>query len=174
MIENLPAVQEIRVQSLGQEDLLEKGRATHSRILAWRIPMDRRAWPATVHGVAKSRTQQRDSHIHFHLFISNTESFFHLGGRVISWRPKGLFRSVQSLSDVQLFATSWSTACQASLSITKSWVYSNSCPLSPWCHLTISSSVVPFSSFLQSFPTSGSFKWVSSLHQVAKILEFQL
>ena len=36
-------------------------------------------------------------------------------------------------------------------------VYPNSCPLSRWCHLTISSSVVPFSSYLQSFPTSGSF-----------------
>ena len=53
-------------------------------------------------------------------------------------------------------------------------VYPNSYPLSWWCHPTISSSVVPFSSCLQFFPTSGSFKWVSSLHQVAKILEFQL
>ena len=47
-------------------------------------------------------------------------------------------------------------------------VCSNSCPLSQWCHPTISSSVIPFSC-LQSFPTSGSFKWVSSLHQVAKL-----
>ena len=37
-------------------------------------------------------------------------------------------------------------------------IYSNSCPLSQWCHLTISSSVAPFSSRLQSFPTSGSFQ----------------
>ena len=37
-------------------------------------------------------------------------------------------------------------------------VYSNSCPLSWWCHPTISSSIVPFSSRLQSFPTSGSFQ----------------
>ena len=37
------------------------------------------------------------------------------------------------------------------------WVYSNSCPLSQWCHLAISSSVIPFSSSLQSFPASGSF-----------------
>ena len=37
-------------------------------------------------------------------------------------------------------------------------VYPNSCPLSWWCHLTISFSVVPFSSYLQSFPTSGSFQ----------------
>ena len=37
-------------------------------------------------------------------------------------------------------------------------VYSNVCPLSQWCHPTISSSVIPFSSCLQSFPTSGSFQ----------------
>ena len=44
-------------QSLDREDLLEEGMATHSSILAWRIPMDRRAWRATVHGVAQSWTQ---------------------------------------------------------------------------------------------------------------------
>ena len=45
---------------------------------------------------------------------------------------------------------------QASLSITNSRAYSNSCPLGWWCHPTISSSVIPFSSCLQSFPESGS------------------
>ena len=53
-------------------------------------------------------------------------------------------------------------------------VYSNSRPLSWWCHPTISSSVVPFSSHLQSFQHQGLFQWVSSLHQVAKVLELQL
>ena len=43
--------------SLGWEDPLEKGMVTHSSVLAWRTPMDRGAWEATVHGVAKSRTQ---------------------------------------------------------------------------------------------------------------------
>ena len=57
MVKNLPAVLETRVQSLGQENALEKGKATHSSILAWRIPMDRGAWWATVHGVTKSWTQ---------------------------------------------------------------------------------------------------------------------
>ena len=52
--------------------------------------------------------------------------------------------------------------------------YSNSCPLSWWCHPTISSSVIPFSSCLQSFPASGFFKCVSSSHQVDKVLEFHL
>ena len=45
------------VQSLGQKDPLEEGMATHSSILAWRIPMDRGAWRAVVHRVAQSRTQ---------------------------------------------------------------------------------------------------------------------
>ena len=53
-------------------------------------------------------------------------------------------------------------------------VYSNSCPLSQWCHPTISCSVIPFSSHLQFFQHKDLFKWVSSLHQVAKVLEFQL
>ena len=47
---------EMRVQSLGQEDPLEDGMASHSNSLAWEIPMDRGSWQATVHGVAKSQT----------------------------------------------------------------------------------------------------------------------
>ena len=50
------------------------------------------------------------------------------------------FSSVQSLSRVRLFATPWTAACQASLSITNSWsLLWDSCPLSQWCHPTISS-----------------------------------
>ena len=45
---------EMQVQSLGREDPLEKEMATRSSILAWRIPMDRGAWRATVHGVEES------------------------------------------------------------------------------------------------------------------------
>ena len=50
----LPAMRETWVRSLDWEDPLEEGMATHSSILAWRIPMDRGAWKATVHGVVKS------------------------------------------------------------------------------------------------------------------------
>ena len=56
MVKNPPAIQETWVQSLGWEDPLEKGTATHSRILAWGIFMNRGAWWATVHGVIKSWT----------------------------------------------------------------------------------------------------------------------
>ena len=56
MVKNLPAMCNTWVQSCGWEDPLEEGMATHSSILAWRIAMDRGAWQATVHGVAKSQT----------------------------------------------------------------------------------------------------------------------
>ena len=59
-VKNLSAVRDARVRSLGWKDPLEESMATHFRILAWRIPMDRGAWWATVHGVAKSRTQLSD------------------------------------------------------------------------------------------------------------------
>ena len=55
-VKKLPAMQETQIQSLGQEDSLEKEMAAHSSILAWKNPMDREAWWATVHGVTKSRT----------------------------------------------------------------------------------------------------------------------
>ena len=64
MAENPPAMWENRVQSLGWEDPLEKGMATHSSIFAWRIPTDRGAWRATVHGVTKSRTQMKQLNMH--------------------------------------------------------------------------------------------------------------
>ena len=67
------------------------------------------------------------------------------------------FVAVQYLSHVWLFVTPWTAACQASLSFTIPWVCSVSCSLSQWCHPTISSSVVSFSSCPQSFPASGSF-----------------
>ena len=57
LVKNPPATQETLVQSLGWEDPLEEGMATNSSILAWRMPMDRGAWWATVHGVAKSQTR---------------------------------------------------------------------------------------------------------------------
>ena len=52
-VKNLPAMRETWVRSLGWEDPLEEGMETHSSILDWRIPMDRGAWWATVHGVTK-------------------------------------------------------------------------------------------------------------------------
>ena len=56
MVKNLPVMRETWIRSLGQEEPLEKEMATHSSILAWKIPMDRGVWWATVQGVAKSQT----------------------------------------------------------------------------------------------------------------------
>ena len=57
MAKNPLAMQESYILSLGWKDPLEEGMATHSSILAWRIPVDRGTWWAEVHGVIKSQTQ---------------------------------------------------------------------------------------------------------------------
>ena len=54
-VKNLPAIREPWVRSLGWEDALEEHMATHSGILAWRVPMDRGAWQAATHRVAQSQ-----------------------------------------------------------------------------------------------------------------------
>ena len=96
----------------------------------------------------------------------------------IHWKnPSGTvnqFSSVQSLSCVWLFATPWLQHARLSHPSPISRAYSNSCPLCWWCHPTISSSVIPFSSTFNLSQHQGLFKWVSSSHQVANVLEFQL
>ena len=99
--------------------------------------------------------------------VSITEDFFlrvhgwASGGAVPPRKTRPTFlhgdSSVQSLSCVWLFATPWTNTRFPCPSPTPR-AYSNSCPLSWWCHPTISSSFVPFSSCLQSFPASGSFQ----------------
>ena len=66
----------MQVLSLDQEYPLEKGMATHSSILAWRIPTDRGAWRAIVHGVAQSRTQLQRLSTQAHCFPFFSFSFF--------------------------------------------------------------------------------------------------
>jgi len=62
MVKNLPAMRETWIRSLGWEDPQEEGMATHSSILAWRIPMDRGAWQATVHGGCRVRHDRATKH----------------------------------------------------------------------------------------------------------------
>ena len=104
-------------------------------------------------------------HSHFWWLVLTDLLFFSIYSQYISFVT---FSSVQSLSRVWLLATPWIAARQAP------GVYSNSCPLSQWCHPAISSSVVPFFSCPQSLQHQGLFRWVSSSHEVAKGLEFQL
>ena len=70
--------------------------------------------------------------------------------------------------------TPWTAALQASLSFTPPRVYPSSCPLNRWCHVAISSSVTLFSFCLWSFQLQGLFQWVTSLHQMAKVVELRL
>ena len=81
---------------------------------------------------------------------------------------------VQSLNRVRLFATPWAIGCQASLFFTISWNLLKLMSIElvmPSNHLILCHS---FSSCSQSFLALGLFQWVSSLHQVAKVLQFQL
>ena len=117
-----------------------------------KLVMNRDAWRAAVHGISKSWTQLSDwIELKFSEWACMLSCFSH----------------------VQLFATLRTTARQASLSITNSRSLLKSCPLSQWCHPTISSLLLPSLAFNLS-QHQGIFKWVSSSHQVAKVLEFQL
>ena len=73
-------------------------------------------------------------------------------------RDSEYIHSVQSFSRVWLFATPWTEHVRVPCPSPTPGAYSNSCPWSRWGHPAISSSVVPFSSWLQSFPASGSFQ----------------
>ena len=64
MVKNLPAMQKTRVQSLGQEDPLVKGMATHSSILTWRIPWTKESGGLQSMGVTKSQTRLSDFYFH--------------------------------------------------------------------------------------------------------------
>ena len=94
----------------------------------------------------------------------------------VTWRNHWAFlvAVVQSLSQAQLFATPWTAAQKASLSFNICWSLLNSCSLSRWCLPTISSSVIPFSSCLQSFPASASFLMSQFFTPGAKGLQLQL
>ena len=74
------AIWETWVRSLGREDPLEERMATHSGCLAWRIPMYRGAWQATVHGVTKSRAGLSDFYFHFLEMGKATHS------SILAWR----------------------------------------------------------------------------------------
>ena len=110
------------------------------------LVMDREAWRAVVHGVTKSRTWLSDwtklnwTELNV-LKLLKLEFFVQLLSYV-SLRPHGL-------QNARLPCCSPSPGA-----------YSNSCPLSWWCHPNILSSVVPFSSCLQSFPASFPMSWL--------------
>ena len=130
-------MQETRVWSLGGEDDLEKRMATHSRILAWRIPWTEEPW----------RCKESDT----------TEQLSFRFSR--SYIPVNLDPSVQFSRSVvsDSLRPHESQHARPLCPSPTPGVHSNSCPSSRWCHPAISSSVVPFSSCPQSLPASESF-----------------
>ena len=122
---------------------LEKEIVTHSSILAWEIP-----WTEEPGGL-QSMGSHRAGHDWAHTGISSLSS-------------------VQSLRHVRHFATPWAAACQASLSITNSWRLLKLMSIKP-SHPLSSHSLLAFNLSLH----QSLFKWISSLHQVAKVSEFQ-
>ena len=109
MVKNLPAMWEMLVRSLGQEDPLEEGMTTHSSILAWRIP-----WTECI---------CINLNLPIHPLLSPLVSicFFSTSVSLFLFCKLDQFNSVQSLSGVWVFVTPGTAACQASLSITSSW-----------------------------------------------------
>ena len=135
MVRNLPAMWETQVQSLGRED---PQMATHFSILAWRIPWTEEPGGLQFTGSQRVRHDWVTKPCFFLFFLYIFFSQFSRSVMSNSFRPHGLQHTRLPCSSPS------PRAC------------SNSCPLSWWCHPTISSSVVPFSC-PQSFPPSGSF-----------------
>ena len=117
---------------------LEKGMATHSSILAWK-PHGWRAWRAIVHRVAQSQTWLKQLRTKLSLYLKRKDQFSSVA---------------QSCPTLQIHGLQHARPpCPSPTP----GIYSNSCSSSKWYHPTISSSVIAFSSYFQSFPASGSF-----------------
>ena len=78
MVKNLPVMQQTQVQSLAEEDPLEKEMATHSRILAWKIPWREKPSGAIVHGVTESDMTEETEHTQDYMSIESVRSSSHL------------------------------------------------------------------------------------------------
>ena len=139
------------VQSLGREDPLEKEMAIHSSILAWRIPCTEK--PSRLQSTGSQRVGHDWATSH-HLTTAMPTA--------IVWTYKNFLvvnycNQFSSVTPLCLILQPMDCTRQASLSITSSQSLLKLCPLSQWCHATISSFVVPFTSCPQPFPASGSF-----------------
>ena len=136
-------------------------------------PMDRGACQATVHRVTKIQTwlKQLSKHV-----------WSTLKGGSEPWTCGGASNWAMEYGSVQFCHSVMSESLQPHeprhtrppCPSPTAGVHPNPCPSSQWCHPTILSSTVPFSSCTHLSQHQGLFKWVSSLHQVAKVLEFQL
>ena len=143
---------------------------------------DSEAWLAAVHGVAKSWTRMSNW-----IELNWTEnSKYSIGAQIISliiltentkYKNRSKWTVVLVLFSHSVMSDSLQPHGLQHIRLPcpspSPRVCANSCPLGRWCHPTISSSVVPFSSCPQSFPASGSFPMSQLFHQVARVLELQ-
>ena len=174
MVKNLPAVQETWVWSLGWEDPLEKGMATHSNIFACRV-----LWTEET-GKLQSRGLQR---VGYHW---ETKHIAHKNGyQEVKWERYKLgdwnwhIHINQSVSSV---VQSCPTPCDPMNCITPGLPVHHQLPESTQTHVHwVSDAIQPYHPLSSPSPPAlnlsqhqGLFKWVSSLNQVAKVLEFQL
>ena len=144
------------------------------------LVMDREAWCAAVHGAAKSGrrlsdwTEMTDVRVFLHTSAFSPQIIKCLLFLYLQWIQCISLIQFSHLIEYNSFQPHGLQHARPPCPSPTPGVYSNSCPLNQWCHPTISFSVVPFSSCLQSFPASGSFQKSQFFKLVAKVLEFQL
>ena len=156
---------ETQVWSLGQEDSLEKGMATHTSILAWKIPWTEEPDKLLSMG---SQSVRQDWATSLHLWIweinPSRELKFNWMSLYSDPCPRALLKTTElsAFPSVQFSHSVMSDSlrphesqhARSPCSSQTPGVYSDSCPSNQWCHPAISSSVVPFSSFPQSLSAS--------------------
>ena len=153
MAKNLPKMQETWVWFLGQEDPLEEGMATHSGILAWRIP-----WTESLTGYGVAELDTTD-------WLNNNKQ------QPVIYPPVQ-FRSVQScptLCDPMNRSTPGLPVHHQLPEFTQTHAHRVGDAIQPFHHVSSPSPPAPNPSQHQ-----GLFQWINSLHEVAKVLEFQL
>ena len=124
MVKNLPVMQQTQVQSLAEEDPLEKEMATHSRILAWKIPWREKLSGATVQGVTESDMTEETEHTQDYLSIESLRSSSHLilccPLLLLHW----IFSSIRVFSNESALCTGWPKYWSFGFNISLSHEYS--------------------------------------------------
>ena len=165
MVKNLPAMQGSSVPSLGREDSLEKAMATHSSILAWRIPWTEKPEELQSMGVTESDKTEWLFHTYMHIYI---HILVHLYTSICVYQFSSVAQSCPTLCDPMNRSTPGLPVHHQLLESTQTHVHGVSDTIQPSHPLSSPSPLAPSPSQHQ-----GLFQWVNSSHEVAKVLEFQ-